>query len=135
MPSLARSLQSAASVTSSIKEYSWDRLTPVQDAARSSDDRSAEARSIVARLRTGILADEIAQPLQQALKRAEDEAFRWAVTPPAPLPPPPPPPPPNRGGRAHICSEADLRAAVAEMEAFREQHDGATVVVEWRVEE
>ncbi|WIM96999.1 DUF6079 family protein [Actinoplanes oblitus] len=130
---VSRSLTSAAKLVDFLKSFAWDRLRPVQDAAGGNDDRSLDARNIVERLRIAVTADELAQSLQSALQRAEDDAFKWAILPPAPIPTPTPTPPPTstRGGRRTIASSADLDAVLAEVRAFAEQTN-RTIVIEWR---
>jgi hypothetical protein len=129
----ARSLQTAGALAAALAAYPWDRLRPLQDASTSNDERGLAARAILDRLRACLVADELAQPLPAALQRAEDEAFRWALEKPVP-PPPPPPAPARRGGHRRITGPDDLPAAVEEVHAFVAEHEGSTVVIEWRVE-
>jgi uncharacterized protein DUF6079 len=126
---LSRSLMSAAKLVEFIKGFAWDRLRPVQEASTGTDDRSISARNIVERLRTAVIAEELAQSLQSALQRAEDEAFKWAIGPKPPVDPPVDPP--VKGGRRSIASAADLDAALAEIRDFAEKAR-RSIVVEWR---
>jgi len=131
----ARSLRSAGLVAAAVRDYPWERLTPLRDAASGTDERGLAARGILDRLRATLIADELAQPVQPALKRAEDEAFRWALggttettggngrgTKPA-----------ARGHR-RVSSPSELDTALAELRTFAREHQGAAIVVEWRTE-
>jgi hypothetical protein len=134
----ARSLESAATLTAALGQYQWDRLRPVQEAAKGTDERAVTAAGIIDRLGAALAADELAQPLQPALKRAEDEAFKWALgkttnggggqegRKPRPGHP--------KGGR-QVASRQDLDAAVAELRAFAGELAGRRFTVEWRADE
>ncbi|HEY3006232.1 MAG TPA: hypothetical protein VGJ44_28045 [Kribbellaceae bacterium] len=130
---VAKSLQSARALAPAVRTFAWDRLRRLDEASRTADDRGRSAAAILSRLRAALQADELAQSLEPALRRAEDEAFRWALepTPPAPTAPPAPPP---VGGRRRVAGPADLERAVDEVRTFVAEHEGASMVVEWRVE-
>jgi len=128
---IGHSLASAERVAAALHEYPWDRLVPLTQGAAGDDDRGRQARAILERLREVLTAEELPSQLGPALKRAEDEAFAWAFTPPSP--PRRPPPPPGGAGRRVVDSSADLEAALDEVRAFVEEHRGQRVVVEWRI--
>lgn len=132
---VSRSLGAAATVASVLSAYGWNRLQPLLDAESGTDERGRAAKAILDRLRAALTQEELAQPLAAALKRADDEAFAWAV---GPKPPPPPPTParsdPDLRGSGRVSSPAELAHTVDELRAFVEGRPGRTVVVEWRVE-
>ena len=129
----AKSLQSAGSVAAAIQSHAWDRLTPLREASATSDDRGMAARGILDRLRAALTADELAQPLQPALKRAEDEVFKWALHIDDDGPGRQKKTPVARGSR-RVASKADLDLAVRELRSFEAEHEGSSFVVEWRTE-
>ncbi len=121
---MAKSLQSAKVVAGAIREYPWDRLNPLRDAASGADENGLAAKAILDRLQAALMADELAQSLQPALKRAEDEAFQWLAGPK--LPPP--------VLRRRIATSSDLETAVEEVRVFVSKQDGRTVFLELRVD-
>ncbi|MFJ5594782.1 hypothetical protein ACIQCG_34210 [Streptomyces noursei] len=143
--SVAKTLSSAGAVSRALADYNWDRLKPLLAAAKANDERGLNAKAILDRLRATLLADELVQPLAQALKRAEDESFSWAVTTPSPAPadepteadtdaPVPPSKPAARPMRRSVSSRAELDDAVDALHAFIDEHQGRNVIVEWRAE-
>jgi hypothetical protein len=80
-----------------------------------------------------LTADELAQPLQPALKRAEDEVFKWALNIDDDVPGRQKKTPVARGSR-RVGSKADLDLAVRELRSFEAEHEGSSFVVEWRTE-
>lgn len=156
---VARSLATVDSVTAALRDYPWERLTPLGKAEHTGDERGREAAAIMAELRKAVRADEIAHPLRNALKRAEDAVFQWltqTVTP-QPLPPAPTPqlgtpavrpvvvtdpdtvrldPPAEPGhGRARRAKGTSAQPVLDALRAFLAQHPDRDVVVEWRIEE
>lgn len=132
-----RSLVQASAVTGQLQVFNWSRLTPLLDAERAGGDRGRSAKEVLDRLRAALTADELAQPIGPALKRAEDDVFGWLVEPapvPAPPPPTPTPSPPTVAGRRSVRTTEDLAAVRADLETFLTEHQGAEVVVEWRVD-
>ncbi len=130
---VARSLSSAASVSSALSGYRWERLRPMLD-AEATDPEAARA---LAGLRTALRSDEIVTSLPAGLRAFEDELFRWLEAR-RPLPPPPPPPPPRpttaSGGVTLRDGQAPARV-LDELQAFLDAHPDVPVRVEWRVEE
>ena len=107
----------------------------VAGCSSAADERGFAAKGILDRLRAALAADELAQSLQPALKRAEDEAFGWALEKvdiggdggsdqEAPV---------ARGSK-RVASKADLDAAVRDLRAFADEHEESSFVVEWRTE-
>ena len=128
---VTRSLRSAVAVTAALEGYPWQRLEPLAAAEGTAADRSREAKAVLERLRAALIADELAQGLPAALRRAEDDAFQWAL---APQPADPPPRPAAASGSAKVSSAGDVDRAVEALRAFAAEHDGRTIDVRWRVE-
>ncbi|MCT7657636.1 phage resistance protein [Mycobacterium deserti] len=136
----ARSLSTASSVTGSLEGFNWDRLKPLLDAETQTDLRGTEARDSLARLRSALVADELAQSISSALQRADDDAFAWLASAATPTPPPGSQPAPaplpqhTASGKREVSTRADIVWVTADIEAFVEEHGDQNVVVEWRVE-
>jgi hypothetical protein len=131
----AKSLATAGTVCRILDGFPWERLLPLVEAASGRDERAKQATAALNRLRAALIADELAQPLQPALKRAEDDAFAWALGLTAPVEPPVVPRlPQTAGGSRRIGSAAELETAVTELRDFVNEHNEGPVVVEWRVE-
>jgi hypothetical protein len=134
---VAKSLSTADQVGRALDGYAWDRLRPLLDGAAGTDERAKEAAAALERLRAALTADELAQPLEPALRRAEDDAFRWlnaSVTTTLEPQPKPDMPGPAARGRRDVRSSGDLQAAFDELRTFAAEHSDGTVVVEWRAE-
>lgn len=135
---VGRSLTSAGAVAERLDSFAWERLDPLRGAT-GSDDRSRRARAVLDAARAALLADEMAQPLGEALRTAEAAAFRWlaetgASPGPRPGPPVPPPPPPAPDTSATVTDDASLRDAVASVRAFVAAHPGRSVTLHWRLD-
>ena len=134
----ARSLLNATSVTGSLQGFNWERLKPLIAAEKQRDQRGADAKAAVDRLRAALTADELAQPIGAALQRADNDAFAWlsaAVTPtPTPAPTPGPAPQPPAAGKRSVSTRADIAWVQSDIEAFIDEHEGQRIVVEWRIE-
>lgn len=134
---VAKSLQSAEAVARAVDAFSWDRLRPLIDAERGSGDQARKAKALLDRLRDALRADELAQSLQPALKRADDDAFQWALegtrTGEEPEPEPTPKTEVSRG-RRRVRGRVELDATVGELRDFVDRHPEEAVVVEWRSE-
>jgi hypothetical protein len=136
----ARSLLTASSVTGSLEGFNWDRLKPLLDAENRTDIRGTEAKASLDRLRSALVADELAESISAALQKADNDAFAWlasaaAPTPaPAPQPTPTPPPQPKASGKREVSTRADIAWVTADIEAFIDEHAGQNVLVEWRIE-
>lgn len=136
----ARSLLTASSVTSSLEEFNWDRLNPLLNVENQNDVRGTKAKASLDRLRSALVADELAEGISPALQRADNDAFAWlasAAAPsssPVPGPTPAPPPQPMARGKREISTRADIAWVTADIEAFVDEHGGENVVVEWRIE-
>jgi hypothetical protein len=135
----ARSLLTATTVAENVQGFSWDRLKPLLDAENQPSPRGAEAKVALDHLRSAFNADELTQPIDTALQKADDDAFAWlsAAATPAPTPQPTPPPPspePEASGKRDVSTRADIAWVTADIEAFVDEHQGQSIVVEWRVE-
>ena len=134
----ARSLLNATSVAGQLQGFNWDRLKPLLDAEKQKDARGADARAALDRLRAALTTDELAQPIGSALQRADNDVFAWlqaAVVPgPNPQPTPPPVPQPTASGKRDVSTKADIAWVKADIEAFIDEHEGQSIVVEWRIE-
>lgn len=135
---LARSLSNAKAVASALAEYSWDRLQPLRTASSESDEAGRSAKEVVDRLRAALRQEELAQRLTVALKRADDDAFTWALER-RPVPTPPDGEidgevRPVRGGRRQVGTRADLDRTLDELRAFVDDNPGRRFVIEWRIE-
>ena len=134
----ARSLLNATSVAGQLQGFNWDRLKPLLDAEKQKDARGADARAALDRLRAALTTDELAQPIGSALQRADNDVFAWlqaAVVPgPNPQPTPPPAPQPTASGKRDVSTKADIAWVKADIEAFIDEHEGQSIVVEWRIE-
>lgn len=134
-----RSAIQAAAVTGQLQSFGWSRLSPLLDAEKQNTDRGRSAKAALDRLRASVTADELAQPLNSALKRAEDDAFKWLeeAVEPGPTPDPGPTPAPQHSvphGSRTVGSTDDLTRVREDLNNFVEEHTGERVVVEWRVE-
>ncbi len=78
------SLTQAASVSNALERFRWDRLDPLRAA-----EHDLAAKGILDRLKNALTSDEIVARAAEALQRADNEAFEWAVAnrPVAPKPP------------------------------------------------
>lgn len=137
----AKSLASAQTLVSGLASFPWERLRPIQEAAASdTGERGVAALGIVDRLRDAVAADELAQSLLVALKRAEDDAFRWALGATSGGDKPRPgggddgKRRPARGART-VASQEDLNETVTQLKAFAAERAGRPFTVEWRAEE
>jgi hypothetical protein len=134
---VGRSLKTAFDLAGRLVDYPWQRLTPLREAEKGTGDRSRDAKGILDQLRAALAADELSQPLSAVLKRAEDDAFNWALV--------------RRRdddsdkdedsrkqtsarGRHVLRGPEDLDVAGRELAAFVDEHSNERIVVEWRVE-
>jgi hypothetical protein len=128
------SLNSAFNLNAQLQSYSWDRLTPLVKAERHRDNRGKAAKEILDRLRAALLADELSQRLEDALRRADDEAFKWALWQPEPIDDEDEEEDETRAsGRAAVRHRADLDGVQKQLADFVDQHQGHEIEVEWRV--
>ena len=86
----ARSLLNATSVTGSLQGFNWERLKPLIAAEKQKDERGADAKAALDKLRAALTADELAQPIGAALQRADNDAFAWLSAAIIPTPTPTP---------------------------------------------
>jgi hypothetical protein len=137
---VANSLSTADRNTRALTSYAWDRLGELRGAS-GNDDRSRDAAGILARLRAGLVADEIVTPLSDALAAAERETFDWAIrgraTTDEPVRPvvDPDQVPIDPAGRARRRPHGDAAPVLAELGAFLTEHAGDEVEVSWRIVE
>ena len=73
----AKSLSTATPVGESLGRNRWDRLEPLLEAERRPDESGQRAARILTRLRSAVHADEMTDPVQQALETASDAVFAW----------------------------------------------------------
>jgi hypothetical protein len=123
---VSRSLATAAQLNTVLAAYPWERLQPVIAAAVGGDERARAARSIVERLCGALIADELAQALPPALKRAEDDVFGWLAPVPGAAPTSGGTPPSSPAGTRRVRSQMDLDSAVDALRAFADEHRART---------
>ena len=143
---LANSLTRARVVADALRDFRWDRLTPLRDAEKTQDERGRSAASALNALRHAVRADEFASRLGPALSAAEEALYEWLTAgqelPPI-LPPPDPPwvPVPDKGKLVRTPSPGSGVRAAGEPDAavlqpladFLRGHPDEDVTVEWRV--
>ncbi|MGH3165479.1 MAG: hypothetical protein ACRDN0_06240, partial [Trebonia sp.] len=78
---LANSLARAADVTSALAGFRWDRLAPLQQAERDSDDRGQSAASALRALRESVGKDEFASRIKAALTATDEALYVWLTAP------------------------------------------------------
>lgn len=148
---VGNSLKHAASVVAALEDFRWERLEPL----RAADD-DAEASQILGRLKNDLTSDEIVARAAEALQRADNDAFQWAVnirpvTPPPPVQPVQPtaeddpevvPLPSDPVGpvsdsyvQRFARGSGDADAVVADLREFLQANAGKQVEVTWRVVE
>lgn len=132
---VARSLASAAAVSTALSGFRWDRLTPLTDAAGDSGEHGPAAIAVIEQLRAGLRQDEIVASLVAALTATDDAIFKWLTSAGPPPPTPPPPPPPKASGGAATEIGSDPAAMLENLNTFLAEHAGERVIVEWRVED
>jgi hypothetical protein len=134
-------ISTALEVGTALSAYRWERLGPLQQAARAGvgdDVRAAAARDILAGLQQAVTADEITRRLRVALDASDDEIFTWLARAA--------PEPPNAGrgsdpvqsppsGRIVRREGEPSEPVTTELAAFLDRHFDRTVAVEWRVQE
>jgi hypothetical protein len=139
---IARSLRQAEVVRESLRGFRWERLAPLREAAaEGADEHGQSGARIIATLRGALQADEIAQPLGQALSDTNDSIFDWLAAgqptppqPPRPLGPKPERPSASSGNRTRAKGTPSA-VVMAELDQFLREHAEVDVVVEWRVAE
>jgi hypothetical protein len=131
---LGQSLASAAAVTSGLEAFRWDRLRPLQEAQSGEGPRAESAAQILERLRRNLESDEMVLAIQTALRQADDDLFAWLAPPPLPTPKPPKPRQPSTHGRRTLRAGEPADVLLGELQAFRANHAGEEIIVEWRVE-
>ncbi|MEH1014266.1 hypothetical protein V6U90_14280 [Micromonospora sp. CPCC 206060] len=136
-----KSIKSATQVAAELAAAPWDTFEIIEGLA---EPHAAEAALIVAELRAATRADELTTPLAPALRRARAAATdllrRATARQPGPQPDrtrdAEPLATPDRVGRPAgqiRVGAADLEQAVADLRAFAEEHQGASIEVSWRV--
>jgi hypothetical protein len=148
---LAKSLAQAASVAQALQGFRWERLIPLFDAARLTDQRGRAAATILDDLRSAVAADEFERRLTPALSDAEQALFEWLADAspqePGELKYRPDGPgaqplsqslPQSRsggsgGGRAVLAKGGQPDELVAALRSFLLDHHDDEVTVEWRV--
>lgn len=139
-----KSLASAASVTSVLDGFHWERLEPLMQAMQSEGAAADQAATIVNRLREALEADELVTAVGTALNDTDTAIFRWladhlppVITPPIDRPGriEPPLPPGIPSGRATRSKDTTKDAVIAELGTFLDEHPDVEVEVTWRVVE
>ncbi|MGO0575486.1 hypothetical protein [Ornithinimicrobium panacihumi] len=150
---LGTSLKQAGAVVAAFERFRWERLDPLRSAETDED-----AQRVLSRLKTDLTSDEIVARAAEALQRADNEAFEWALTikpvptppiqPPAPQPggddpdvvplPPGPDPGPVHDPSLHRVTrtaKGDGEEILTGLREFLRVHEGKQVEVTWRVVE
>jgi hypothetical protein len=136
---IANSIAQAAAVAQALQGFRWDRLAPLVQAARRSDDRGTTAARILDELRNAVAADEFSKRLAGALATAEQAAFEWLAEGQVkePVQPSYRQPAgivgPRPAGSAVIGGGEEPDQALSALRSFLDEHRGAQVTVEWRV--
>ncbi|WP_420733851.1 hypothetical protein [Brevibacterium luteolum] len=147
---VGNSLTQAGAVAASLERFRWERLEPLRAA-----EGDAAAQQILGQLKSDLTSDEIVARAAEALQRADNDAFEWAVnrrpvTPPEQVTPHRPskndpndvPVTPGPGGRVSDTyvqrfagASGDSDEVVADLREFLRTHAGKQVEVTWRVVE
>ena len=77
----------AKDVVAALSAFSWNRLTPVREAAAGQSERADAAQDILDNLTSALNGHEHAYACAKALKTAEDAIFDWLASAPVPAPP------------------------------------------------
>ena len=64
---LANSLRRAATVADALREFRWDRLTPLREAEAAADEQGRSAASVLCALREAVRGGRVRQPHQALL--------------------------------------------------------------------
>lgn len=123
----AKSLSSAAEVTSALRATQW----PIVEGLLPLVDQRPEAAAVVDELRAAARFEEHAKPLAPVL-RATVEAAVQIIAPPPPPVPPRPRPVTVRGERT--VRGRDVEGVLAEVRQTAQQHPDDTITVTWSVE-
>ncbi|MFW6598101.1 DUF6079 family protein [Propionibacteriaceae bacterium Y2011] len=140
---LGRSLRSAAAVADGLRQFAWDRLAPLRQAAAGEGARADEAAHILETLRQQLEADELSALIGAAMRNTDERLYAWlAAAQPTPKPTPPKPPTGSpspaggarRGGR-RLAAGDPVDQVLGDLDRFRQQHADVEVEVEWRIVE
>ena len=135
----ARSLLNATSVAGQLQGFNWDRLKPLLDAEKQKDARGADAKGRAGPAtgsadhgRAGT-ADRISACSGQTTTcsrgfRQPSYPVRTHSRRPRRLPQP------TASGKRDVSTKADIAWVKADIEAFIDEHEGQSIVVEWRIE-
>jgi hypothetical protein len=149
----------AKDVVAALSAFSWNRLTPVREAAAGQSERADAAQDILDNLTKALNGHEHAYACAKALKTAEDAIFDWLASAPVPDPPrgvkdpivPPPvvvpeptkpddvtlpktdPPADSHPGGPWRTTNANT--AVDELQKFLRENPGRRIEVQWRIVE
>ncbi|WP_446222576.1 DUF6079 family protein [Nocardia sp. IBHARD005] len=106
-----RSLRSAAAVADAVSRFNLSRFDILRKAAEINDDRGRQAKSALSALATAFAEHELARPLVEALRVAEEARDAWlesGVSQPSPTPTPTPADP---GSASDKSQSTDTAAA------------------------
>ena len=134
---LGKSLSSAAEVAAQLRGFHWERLEPLQSAARGEGPRADAAAAILDRLRHCLTQNEMAMRVSEGLQNAEGELFGWlaeatttsrnddrASETERPTS--------ARRGHRRVSGGEPVDRVLEELQEFRAAHPGVPIDVEWR---
>lgn len=140
-----RSLAAAGAVADAALRFSLDKLNVLRTAATTNDDRGRQAAVIVDQVAEAFTSHELARPLAEALRAAEDARDKWLeagityppappAAPPVALPAAPAPTQPvpaavGNGTVLTVSSTDGFSAVEQRLKELLGQHPGATYTV------
>src|SRR5262249_767861 len=135
-PAMGRSISQASALVGALTSTAWNLFDAV---GRLDDERSGAGQAIRARVTEALEADELAGPVDVALKGAQADAVRL-LAPPLPSPDTAPPDAPRGERWREIQSKGPLapKEAIATLRDYLESLNAQLrdrVRVSWRVED
>ncbi|MBF6346442.1 phage resistance protein [Nocardia cyriacigeorgica] len=139
-----KSLSSAGAVADAVSRANLSRFDFLRDSAADGSERGREAKAIVTGLAAALADHELARPLAEALRVADDARDAWLqagiAAQPAPAPAPAPAPGPQHDERSvrspgpgrrtiTIRNRAELSGVEQEMLKLLEDHPNATFTI------
>lgn len=133
---IARSLETAQSVSGLLGGFPWERLRPLHEAAQGEGPRADEAAAILGRLRDCLSQDELAAPVSNGIRQADTDLYRWLEAgnrrEQGSRRTPEPEATGSRRGRRSVAAHESVDGVLDDLRAFRSAHPDAVVEVEWR---